>query len=109
MSRRRQSGPGDERLGTVQLTLYTKARCSLCEEAYEVVSEVRASLADRLPTLLSLVDITTDPGLMAAYKYDVPVLLVEGRPAFRHRVDAERLRARLIEGRPAPLEETARP
>lgn len=92
----------------IHLTLYSKARCGLCEEAYEVVSEVRASLEAEQPTTLAVVDITTDPALMAAYKYDVPVLLVDGRPAFRHRVDAGRLRARLLEGTPAPLEESAR-
>jgi hypothetical protein len=81
----------------VRLTLYSKARCGLCEDAAEVVDEVRRALAGRVSTTLELVDITTDSALMAAYRYDVPVLLVEGRPAFKHRVDPARLRAQLEE------------
>jgi hypothetical protein len=93
----------------VHLTFYSKPRCSLCEEAWDVVQEVRAAVEHTVSTTLTLVDITTDSSLMASYRYDIPVLLVDGRPAFRLRVDPERLRARLIDGVPAPLEEQARP
>ncbi len=89
----------------VQLTLYSKARCGLCEEAYDVVQQVRKELAPSLPTSLQVVDITTSSELMALYRYDIPVLLVDGRAAFRHRVDPARLSARLLQGVPAPLEE----
>jgi hypothetical protein len=109
LSRDRGSGRRDKPLQPVHLTLYTKANCSLCERAWEATNEVRRSLEGQLATTLTLVDITTDAALIAAYKYDVPVLLVEGRPAFRLRVDPERLRARLIDGIPAPLEEQVRP
>lgn len=89
----------------MRLSLLVKARCGLCEDAYEVVRQVRAALGGVVDTTLEVVDITTDSALMARWRLDVPVLLVDGRPAFRHRVDPERLRARLVDGRAAPLEE----
>ncbi len=89
----------------IHMTLYAKARCCLCEDAHAVVQEVRRELGSTRPTTLSIVDITTDSVLLTAWRHDVPVLVVDGRPAFRHRVAPERLRARLEHGTPAPLEQ----
>jgi len=89
----------------VRLVLYSKAQCGLCEDAYDVIEEVRRALRPRLETVLEVVDITTDTEIFRRYRYDIPVLVVDGREAFRHRVDPERLTARLIDGVPAPLEE----
>lgn len=89
----------------VQLTLYSKARCGLCEEAYDVIQQVRQELGSSLSTSLEIVDITTSSELMARYRFDIPVLLVGGSAAFRHRIDPARLSARLLQGVPAPLEE----
>jgi len=41
------------------------------------------------------VDVDTDPALVRAYGDEVPVLCVNGRKAFKYRVDASALRARL--------------
>ena len=93
----------------VRLTLYSKSQCGLCEDAYDVIDETRRALAPLVETTLELVDITMDSEVFHRYRYDIPVLLVDGRPAFKHRVDAARLRARLLDGVPAPLEEEGRP
>jgi hypothetical protein len=101
-------GPESDRLsGRVQLTLYSKARCGLCEEAHDVIQRVRQDLAPSLSTSLEVVDITTSSELMSRYRYDIPVLLVGGSLAFRHRIDPARLSARLLHGLPAPLEEVS--
>ena len=71
--------------------LYGKADCHLCDEMKAVVDEVRRDLAFTLETI----DITNDPDLLAAYGNDIPVLCVDGRKAFKHRVDAASLRRRL--------------
>jgi hypothetical protein len=42
-----------------------------------------------------VVDVDTDPALVAAYGDEVPVLCVEGRKAFAVRVEAGPLRTRL--------------
>jgi hypothetical protein len=73
------------------VVLYGKPDCGLCDEMKAVVDEVRRDV----PFTLEIVDITRDPALVRAYGVDIPVLLVDGRKAFKHRVDARALRRRL--------------
>lgn len=75
----------------VRVTLYTRAGCHLCDVAKEVLESVRA---DR-PFELDVVDIDGDPALVARYTHEVPVILVDGRKAFKYRVEPEALRASL--------------
>lgn len=88
----------------VRLVLYDKPGCHLCDEARAVVERVRAAVKAQVPTTLDRVDIRTDPALWDLYRLEVPVLEVDGRPAFRLRVDPDRLRARLVDGVPGPME-----
>jgi hypothetical protein len=48
-----------------------------------------------VPLLLEEVDVDRDAALAAAYGEEVPVLCVNGRKAFKYRVDPAALRARL--------------
>jgi hypothetical protein len=73
------------------VVLYGKADCPLCDEMKAVVAAVRRSI----PFALEIVDIAGDPALTAAYGLDIPVLVIDGRRAFKHRVDAAALRRRL--------------
>jgi glutaredoxin len=73
------------------VTLYTRARCHLCEVAAEVLDDVR----EDLPFDLTVVDIDGDEALRARYRTDIPVVLLDGELLFRYRVDADVLRARL--------------
>ncbi|NOK38459.1 glutaredoxin family protein [Corallococcus exercitus] len=77
----------------MRVDIYSKPRCSLCEQALAVVEEVRA----RLPFELYVTDILQSPDLFEAWRYDIPVVLIDGVPAFKHRVDAEGLEARIRE------------
>jgi glutaredoxin len=79
----------------IHLTLYTRADCHLCHEMRAVVQEVRRGLAAAQAVDIEEVDVDTDAQLAAVYGADVPVLCVNGRKAFKYRVDAARLRARL--------------
>lgn len=88
----------------VRLVLYDKPGCHLCDEALAVVERVRAAIASQVPTTLERFDIRRDPALWDLYRLEIPVLEVDGRPAFRLRVDPERLRARLVDGVPGPWE-----
>ena len=74
-----------------RVTLYTRADCHLCDDAKAVLEDVRRER----PFELITVDVDTDPALVAAYGLEVPVVLVDGRKAFKYRVDAPGLRARL--------------
>ena len=74
-----------------RLTLYSKPGCHLCDEMKHVIDAV----GTRVPLTLDVVDITTDPDLVARYGVDIPVLLVDGRKAAKHRVTERELEAAL--------------
>ena len=73
------------------LVLYGKPDCPLCDEMKVVIDEVRRDVA----CTLEVVDIGTDSALLARYGTEIPVLLVDGRKAFKYRTDALALRRRL--------------
>jgi glutaredoxin len=75
----------------IRLTLYGRADCHLCHDMRAAVDAV----ARELPVAVEEVDVDTDPALAAAYGAEVPVLCVNGRKAFKYRVDVPTLRARL--------------
>ena len=75
----------------MRLTLYGRPECHLCHEMRAVVDALRVDVAFDL----DVVDIDGDPALAAAYGEEIPVLLVNGRKAFKYRVTPAALRARL--------------
>ena len=75
----------------IRLTLYGRTDCHLCAEMRAVVEDV----VHDIPAALEELDVDSDPALAAAYGDEVPVLCVNGRKAFKYRVDAPALRARL--------------
>jgi glutaredoxin len=76
---------------TIRITLYGRSDCHLCHEMRRVVDGV----ARAVPLAIEEVDVDGDEALVRLYGNDVPVLLVNGRKAFKHRVDERSLRARL--------------
>ncbi|XP_058788786.1 glutaredoxin-like protein C5orf63 homolog [Phymastichus coffea] len=77
-----------------KLTLYTKNVCPLCDV---VKDELKSKFSGRYQ--LELVDIMA-PGnehLKKLYKYDIPVLFVEGQYLCKHRLDADLLERRLAD------------
>jgi len=74
-----------------KLVLYTKAGCHLCDNAKAVILSVRRSVAFELEE----VDIALDEELFDLYKHDIPVVTIDGRPAFKHRVDPAALKEKL--------------
>jgi hypothetical protein len=73
------------------VTLYGKAGCHLCDDAREVLHQVRL---DREFELLE-VDVSLDPVLMRRYGERIPVLEVEGEELAEYFVDEAALRHRL--------------
>lgn len=65
----------------VNVTLYTREGCSLCETAKATI------VGSGFALCLTEVDIDRDPELLRRYTNDVPVVLIDGMEAFRHRVD----------------------
>jgi hypothetical protein len=66
------------------LVLYTRAQCPLCDEMKAEIA--RARLGDRVE--LRVVDIDSDPALVERYGHSIPVLEIEGRAAFKGRLNA---------------------
>jgi glutaredoxin len=74
-----------------RVTLYHAEGCHLCERALEVVTAVQAEVGFDL----DLVDITDDPELEARYRERLPVVEIDGVPAFTYFVTPEALRTAL--------------
>ena len=70
-----------------QLLLYTRKDCCLCEEMKSTLRQV----ADRIPFALEEIDVDTSAGLQERYGDEVPVLLINGRKAFKYRLTAKEL------------------
>ena len=77
-----------------RVTIYGKPECCLCDEALEALEAVR----QQIPFELDKRDISGDADLIELYSLDIPVILVDGKMAFRHRIDKDRLVA-LLGGR----------
>ncbi|MCL5744943.1 MAG: glutaredoxin family protein [Acidobacteria bacterium] len=68
-----------------KVTLYTRQGCCLCEDAKRVLEAARA----RAVFELEEVDIDRDARLRARYDHEVPVIVIDGKKAFKYRVNAE--------------------
>jgi hypothetical protein len=70
-----------------EVVLYGKAGCCLCDDARDVIAEVR----ERRPFELKEVDVSLDPVLHARYGERIPVIVVDGVEAFELGVSAAEL------------------
>jgi len=77
--------------------LYTKEGCTLCDK----VSDVLRTLREEQPHSLSAIDIT-DPDkteMFDKYKWDIPVLHMDGKYWTKHRLDVDEAKDALIQAR----------
>jgi glutaredoxin len=77
----------------VTVTVYSREDCHLCEEALETIERVASGVERHVE--IREVDVDDDPELANEYGERVPYVLVDDRPAFKFRVDAEELARRL--------------
>lgn len=73
----------------VQVVMYTRPGCHLCDEMKKAI---RTSDCAGLYSLEE-VDIESDADLLARYQFEIPVLCIDGVEAFRHRVRADEFKA----------------
>lgn len=76
-----------------RLTFYTKEECHLCHVALEIVDKA----ARKVDFILESVDITTDPELEEKFGEKIPMLYINGSPAFKFHVDEKKLIRKLKE------------
>ena len=72
--------------------IYSRPGCHLCEEAKAAIEN--SGLSDYYT--LEEVNIESDDELLRKYKYDIPVITIDGEEAFRHRVDSHEFKIRVI-------------
>lgn len=73
----------------LEVTLYTKENCPLCDRAKDVVLAVQREISFALLE----VDIQSKPDLWSAYRDLIPVLTLRGEEIAYGKVSAHRLRA----------------
>ncbi|KAJ8603978.1 hypothetical protein CTAYLR_003351 [Chrysophaeum taylorii] len=80
--------------GGPRISLYTKEGCTLCDDAKDVLAACRSDI----PHSLELVDITDEDNesWWGRYKYDIPVLHIDGVYWAKHRITRDQARAALI-------------
>ena len=71
--------------------IYSRPGCHLCEEAKTAIQN--SGCSDKFS--FEEVNIESDKELLRKYKHDIPVVMIDGVEAFRHRVDAEKFRQRI--------------
>ena len=80
---------------TWRLTLYTRKECGLCEEMRAAVH----SVARDIPLEIEEVDVDQSADLKEQYGAEVPVLLINGRKAFKYRATVKELKKKLRQAR----------
>ena len=78
----------------VQVIIYSRPGCHLCEVAKEAMRA--ADCAGEYT--LDEINIETDSELLKRYGDDIPVITINGAEAFRHRVSAGEFRQRMLRG-----------
>lgn len=79
----------------LQVTLYTRPGCHLCDEAKSQIVPLLAEFGAQLRE----VNIDADPVLHERYNLDVPVIFLADRKIAKHRVDLSQFRRQLLEAR----------
>ena len=74
-----------------RVTIYSKPGCHLCDEAKEVMRQ--AGCDDLFE--LEEVNIESDAELQARYRFEIPVIMINGVEAFRYRLTKEAFIRRL--------------
>ena len=75
----------------LQVTLYTRPGCHLCEDAKQVMSP----LLQEFHAVLREINIDEDAHLTARYRIDIPVIFIGTRKIAKHRVDPNQFRREL--------------
>ena len=71
--------------------IYSRPGCHLCEEAKEVIE----ASGYRGEYTLEEINIESDAELLRRYRFDIPVITINGVEAFRHRLTADQFRQKL--------------
>ncbi len=77
---------------TIHVIIYTRPGCHLCDEAKEAMRAADCPAA----YTLSEVNIESDRDLLERYQNDIPVIMIDGKEAFRHRVKPAEFKSQVL-------------
>lgn len=75
----------------VLVEIYSKKDCCLCNEAKKVLKRV----VKEVPFSLKDIDIMAEEDLFRRYKNEVPIIFINGKKAFKFKVDEQEFRKRV--------------
>jgi len=70
-----------------KITIYSKPDCHLCDLAKDVIERCRG----KAEFTVEVIDISQRPELLARYRNDIPVILLDGNEIARHFVRERQL------------------
>jgi glutaredoxin len=79
-------------MSKAHVIIYSRPGCHLCDEAKAAILSARCS--DQF--VLEEIDIESDEELLRKYKYDIPVITIDGVETFIHRVTPHEFREKII-------------
>jgi glutaredoxin len=83
------------RAGALDVTLYSRPGCHLCEAAKAAIDPLLAEFG----ATLHEINIDGDAVLTERYGWDIPVLFLGTRKAAKHRINVKQLRRQLKEAK----------
>ena len=72
----------------LNVTIYSKNNCHLCDVAIETLLKVRKEF----PFSLTEIDIEKDKEIFEKYKYLIPVIEIDGEKIFNYKIDENELK-----------------
>ena len=81
--------------GALDVTLYTRPGCDLCDEAKEAIKPALKRSGARLEEI----NVDSDPALQERYGMDVPVIFLGSRKVAKHRVNLRQFKRQLEDAR----------
>ena len=78
-------------MSKAHVIIYSRPGCHLCDEAKAAI--LSAGCSDQY--VLEETDIESDEELLRKYKYDIPVIVINGVESFIHRVNPDEFRTRI--------------
>jgi glutaredoxin len=79
-------------MSRAHVIVYSRPGCHLCDEAKAAI--LSAGCGDQF--VLEEINIESDEELLRKYKYDIPVIVINGVESFIHRVDPSEFRTRIM-------------
>jgi len=75
----------------IRIDIYSRPGCHLCDEAARVIEQYRG----KIPVELRTINVEASSELENRYGMDIPVVMLNGNEAFRHRVNGPELERKL--------------